>query len=142
MNQIKFYVSNIDPNLLSSICGRSGELINLIRSGKYLNDEALAAKLFDGKWSHQNYLNLKSRTKKILEAYLLISPSKKDNETRKKMQECRKMYLLAMYFIEHFRRDEAKSLLKKAFTIATEYGFTRIAYDSAVELMAEASMET
>jgi len=141
MKQIKFYISNIDPNLLSSICGRPGELISLARSGKYINEEALASKLYDGKWSYQNFLNLKSRTKKILEAYFLISPSKKDNEILKKIQESRKSYVLAMQLIERAERAEAKKLLLQAFNTAIEYGFTRIAYNSAVELMAGASLE-
>jgi len=141
MKQLKFYISNIDPNLLKTITGRPAELIKLIRTGEYINEKTIAQKLFTTKWSDQNYLNLKSRTKKILEAYFLISPPKKSSETYKKLQRCRKNYFLAMQCIELFKRENAKNLLKKAYKIATENSFTLMAYKSALELMWGASME-
>jgi len=141
MKQIKFYISNIDPNLLNSICGRSGELISLIRSEKIINEETLRARLFTGKWSYQNYLNLRNRTRKILEAYFLISPTIKENKILKKNQESRKAHYLAMQFIERYKREEANSLLLQSYKIADEYGFTQLAYNSAFELMAGFSLK-
>ena len=141
MKQLKFYISNIDPNLLKSITGRPAELIKLIRSGEYINEKIIAKQLFTTKWTEQNYLNLKSRTKKILEAYFLISPPKKSSETYKKLQRCRKNYFLAMQCIELFKRENAKSLLRKTYKTAVENGFTLMAYKSAIELMWGASME-
>ena len=141
MKYLKFYISNIDSNLLRSIGGRPGELIGLIKAGKFINEEAIAAKLFEGKWTYQNYLNLKNQTKKILEAYFLMNPHKKSNEIIKRMQECRKASLLAMHLIEYSKRDDAKKLLLQSYKIATKFGFTLIAYNCAVELVAGASME-
>ena len=141
MKQLKFYISNIDPNLLNSICGRSGELISLIRSGKYINEEALTAALYTGKWSYQNYLNLRNRTKKILEAYFLVSPKIKENKILKKNHESRKALYLAMQFIERYKREDAQKLLLQAYEIAIEYGLTQLAYNSAFELMAGFSLE-
>ena len=141
MNEIKFYISNIDPNLLQSICGRSGELIELIKAQRFTSEEALASKLFTGKWSNQNYLNLKSRTKAILSAYFLISTSKKSTETAKKIKRCRKLYLLGMNFVESGKREIAKKLLLQVFKTATEYDFTSLAHDSTTELMITASLE-
>ena len=140
MKQLKFYIENIDSNLLNTVGGRAGQLIQLIRSGSYLNEEALAAQLFSGKWEHQNYLNVKNKAKKILEAYFMMSPPKKNNEILKKLQRCRKFYFLGMSFIESFKREEAKKMMEEAYKIAVEYGFTRLAYDSAIELMIDASL--
>ncbi|MEO1515077.1 MAG: tetratricopeptide repeat protein [Bacteroidota bacterium] len=140
MEELKVYISNIDPNLLNSIGGRPGELIALIQSEKFISEKALATHLFDGKWSYQNYLNLKNKTRKILSAFFLISPPKKNNELLKKIRQCRQIYFTAMYLIEIGKRAEAHKMLIKAGKIAEEYGLTRLAYQSAIELMAAASL--
>ena len=56
------------------------------------------------------------------------------------MQQSRKLYHLSMHFIEQSKREVAKKMLLQSFEIATEYGFTLLAYNCATELMIDASM--
>ncbi len=140
MEELKFYVSAIDGNLLKTIGGKTGELINLLKTEDFANEEALAARLYKGERAWQNYLNLKQRARRILEALYLVNSPKKGSETFRKMQQCRKLYHLAMHRIEEANRAEAKKMLGKAYRIATEYGFTLLACNCAVELMIDASL--
>ena len=57
MKELKFYIKQIDPNLLRTISGRSRELIELVKTGHFLQEDVLEKQLFEGEWSHQNYLN-------------------------------------------------------------------------------------
>jgi len=140
MEQIKFYIDNIEPKLLDTISGKPRELIDLIRFGKCTTKEALVAALYDGPWCEYNYATLKRRTKRVLEAMFILNPVKNNNKARGKMQECRKLYLLAMSLIEQGQREEAKKKLLRAQRIAVEYNFTLLAYNCTVELMNDAGI--
>ncbi len=140
MDQIKFYMANIEPKLLDTVSGKPRELIELLRSGKFTTKKELITELYDGKWSEYNFANLKSRTKRVLEALFILNPVKKTNETLSKLQECRKLYLLAISLIERFRREEAKKMLLRAQRIAVEYNLTLLAYNCTVELMNDAGI--
>ena len=108
MEEIKFYMANIEPKLLDTVSGKPRELIELLRSGKFTRKDELIAELYDGPWSDHNYATLKRRTKRVLEAMFILNPVKKENETLGKLQECRKLYHLAMHLIERFEREKAK----------------------------------
>ena len=140
MKQLQFYISKIDSNLLKSIGGRPGELIHLLKTNQFLSEEALAEQLFSGNWSRQNYLNLKQRTRRILEAFFLVNPTKKGNEVLGKMQRCRKLYHLSMSLIEQAKRGDAKKMLEEGYNIARVYGFTQLGYNCSLELMIDASL--
>jgi len=62
MEQLKYFTKVIDGNLLDGITGLSGELIQMVRSGNYEdNEDKLSLAITKGK-GHQYYLNLKQRT--------------------------------------------------------------------------------
>lgn len=141
MEELLFYISAIDANLLNTIGGQPGELIQMVRNNPDLNEEEVASKLFQGKFSKQYFLNAKVRTLKILRSFLIVSPPKNSSDLQKKSWTARRKYMTAMVFIESHRREIANKLLRQAFNTSLEYGFTRIAYDCATELLIAASLD-
>ncbi len=139
MNYIKFYISEIDTNLLKTVSGKPGKLIKLIQSGIYNDDAALKEQLYTEQSGTEGYRKLKYKTRQILEALYLMNQSKKGSESLRKMQECRKFYHLGMQLTERAKREEAKKLFVKAYKIAKEYGFTFLTCGCVVELMATAA---
>lgn len=140
MEELLFYISAIDANLLNTISGQPGVLIKLVKQHPDANEVDIAEKLFHGKHSKQYFLNTKIRTLKILRSYLFVSPPKNSSILQKKIWTARRKYATAMIFIESHRREMANKLLRQAFSIASEFGLTRIAFDCANELLVAASI--
>ncbi len=143
MKQLQFYIDNIDSNLLNSISGKPGELVKAIKNRTFLNEGALEAHFCNGasKWEHQNFLNIKARTKRILSAYFLMNPPKTNVILVKQARRCRKLYLLGISFIDAANRKEGRKLLQQAFRIAEKHDFTGLAYNCASELMASVAID-
>ncbi len=141
MRYLEFYISEINSNLLKTIGGRQGELIALIQSGKYQDEKALAIELYPGNCSAEKYRKLKYRTRRVLEAFYLINPSIKGNETLQQVQKCRKLYHLGMHLAECFKGEEAKRMFEQAYKIAEEYDLTLLAYNCTVELITVVSLD-
>ncbi len=140
MEQIKFYIENIEPNLLNTLSGKPRALIDLIRSGMAC-EKTLRAELYGGgKWSRENYTILKGRTRDILEPFFLLNSSRTKSKTLCKLQKCRQLYHLSMTLIEQGQREKAKKMLLKARIISVEYNFTLLAWNCTVELMNDAGI--
>jgi len=141
MEQLKYFAKVIDGNFLNGITGLSGELINLVRSGEFDDDEEkLSYTITKGK-GHQYYLNLKQRTLRILHSLFLITPPINRKESVVEKWDCRRKYTAAIGLIESGRRDLAWKPLIQTFRIAKEARLTDLAYSSAAQLMSSCSLK-
>ncbi len=141
MEQLKYFVKVIDGNLLNGITGLSGELIQLVRSGEFDEDEdKLSYAITKGK-GHQYYLNLKQRTLRVLHSLFLITPPMKRKESVIEKWDCRRKYTAAIGLIESGKRDLAWKPLIQAFRIAKEARLSELAYQTASLLMSSCALK-
>jgi len=141
MDQLKYFTKVIDSNLLGGISGLSGELIQLVRSGKYDdNEDKLSSAITKGK-GHQYYLNLKQRTLRILHSLFLITPPINRKESVIEKWDCRRKYMAAMGLIESGQRKLAWKPLIQTFRIAKESRLSELAYSSAKQLMTSCALK-
>ena len=131
MNSIKTYILNIEPKLLQHLNGKMGQLIHAVQNHDFVSEEALIRHVCGEKRERKYYLNLKSRTLKMLQALAIVSASKGASETKKKLDICRKKILLGKKFIGNGDKEEGLRLVKQAHRIALSYDFVYMACELA-----------
>ena len=127
MEEIKNYLSIIEAHLLQHISGKPRDLIKLIDNLKNKSEEDIIRIICEDKHSKTYYANIKSRTLKILQALTIVSTSQGANEVKKKLDLCRKKFIIAQKFLGRGERPEGIRLAKQAYRIALEYEFLHMA---------------
>ena len=131
MEGLKSYLSIIDPGVLNGITGRPGEFIRLFQEYEYLSENAFAQKICGTKHSPKYYINLKSKTKKILQALAIISTNTKDSSVKKKYDSCQKNFTVAQKFLTKGDRTEGLRLIRRAYRVANKNEFSHLACELA-----------
>ncbi|MEM9918936.1 MAG: hypothetical protein AAF990_12620 [Bacteroidota bacterium] len=128
---LKSYFSTIDPRLFNHVSGKPRQFIDTFRSQLFLTEEAFKKRLCGDKFDEGYYRDLKSRTLRILQALVIISPSKGASIVKKKFEICQKKFLIGQKFLTQDDREEGLRLVKQAFLDAENYGFTHLACEIA-----------
>ncbi|MEM9822028.1 MAG: hypothetical protein AAF985_13190 [Bacteroidota bacterium] len=131
MENLKAYLSLIDLRLLQHISGKPGEFIRLFQQKNYLSEEAFMTRICGQKHSAGYYRELKSRTIAILQRLALIGAIKGANPVKKKLDNCRKFFVIGQKFLGNGERLEGLRLIKKSWKIAVQYDFTYLACELA-----------
>ena len=137
MQRLKTYLSVIDPRLLQHVGGKPGEFIRQFRAKKYLNETALIEDICQGDKDLVYYQQLKTNVLKILQSFAVVSQFRGSNPLKKKLDFCRKKFLLAQKFTSSGERMEGIRLTKQAYTLAVEYDFVHMASELASALYTE-----
>lgn len=127
MEDLRMYISIIEPQLLNQTTGKVRQLIDAVREHKFISEEVLKQNFIGAKKNPNYFYNLKSRTLEILQAFAIISSSKADGEVKKKLDLCRKKKLLGQKLLGKGVSKEGIRLIKQAQKIAIEYEFVHIA---------------
>lgn len=134
MESLKAYIEVIDPRLLHHLKGKMGEFIELYRSQHFVSEEAFIAHYCGDKYTRKHYLNLKSRTLKILQVFALVSAAQETNLVKKKLDLCRKNFAIGQKFLGKNERKEGLRLIKQAYGIAVKYNFVHLACELSTTL--------
>ena len=73
MNNLRTYLEIIDPRLLHHISGKPAELIQLLRKKPEKSEKELCTHICKGEKDRKYYLNLKSKTLKLLQGLAFVS---------------------------------------------------------------------
>jgi len=131
MDGLKSYLSIINPSVLNGITGKSGEFIRLFQENEYLSEKAFAQKICGTNHNSKYYTNLKSKTKKILQALAIISTNTKDSSVKKKYDFCQKNFTVAQKFLTKGDRTEGLRLVRRAYRTANKNEFSHLACELA-----------
>ncbi len=127
MRDLQVYISILEPQLLGQITGRMGDLIRAIQRQNFISEDALKQHFIGTENNANYYYNLKSKTLTMLQALAIVSTIKEDSEVKKKLDLCRKKFLLGQKFLAKGSRKEGIRLIKQAHKIAIEYEFVHMA---------------
>jgi len=127
MENLKAYLSTIEPVLLNQLSGKPKEFISLYRTHNFLTEKAFIKAFCGKKYDEPYYHDWKSKTINILQALAVVSNTRGGSTTKKKFDQCQKKFLLAQKFITQGERSEGIRLVKQAYQLATEYDFTHLA---------------
>ena len=127
MKSLQAYISSIEPQLLRYITGKKAMLIRAVQEHNFVSEEALIEHICGKKRNRSYYYNLKSKTKKILQALAIVSNSKGESEVKKKLDLCRKNFAIGQKFLGKGERKEGLRLIRQAHRIAVEHDFVHMA---------------
>ena len=131
MENLKAYLSNIEPQLLNQLSGKPRAFIRLFKAYNFLTEEAFAQAFCGDKHNKNYYYDWKSRTLKILQALAIVSNTKGGSFIKKKLDLCQKKFLLGHKLLTQAERGEGLRLIKQAFQLASEYDFVYMACELA-----------
>ena len=131
MDEIEFYISKINSQLLRQITGRPAELVKLIQNKRGQSEEEVINKICGDKKDRAYYANIKSRTLKILQALAIISTPRAGSVVKKKYDNCQKKFIVGQKFLTNGARVEGLRLIKQAYRIAVEFDFSHLACELA-----------
>jgi hypothetical protein len=116
--------------------GKETALFENIRQGKYSNDAQAAADLYGGAAPGKSYAMLKARLyEKLLNGVIFLDFNDAGFLPHAaKEQECLTLLHQAKMLINSGNKNLAEDLLKKAFAIAQELGFTALCLDCLEQL--------
>ena len=134
---LKSYFSTIDARLFQHLSGKPKEFVEIFLSKIFLTEEAFEQAVRGDIKDEYYYKDLKSRTLQILQAFVVVSPTKGASSLKKKLENCQKKFLVSHKFLTKGDREEGFRLAKQAYLEAEEYGFTHLACELATMLQHE-----
>ena len=127
MESLKAYLNIVSPQLLTQIHGKPGQFLATFRQKNYLSEEAFIHEICGTKHNTNYYRELKSRTKKILQALAVVSTGKEDSLVKKKYDFCLRNFMIGQKMLNSGERKEGIRLIKLAWREAVDYDFVYFA---------------
>ena len=131
MNSLKSYLAMIEPRLINSISGKSKEFIKAFQDNNFLSEESFIDYVCDGKHDRRYYFNLKDKVVKTLQAFAIVSDSYSAKKTKKKLDLCRRNFIIAKKLLSKGEVEEGIRTTKLAYEIATRYSVLYIACETS-----------